>query len=92
MNPDRPPPKEDPEIDPHELENADQIQGSDAPEVDEQTAELTSWDESPETAGSAAHKVLPEDEVPPGEQLVEEGVEQADRDQRIAAADPDFEP
>ena len=26
------------------------------------------------------------------EELVEEGVEEADRDQRIASADPDFEP
>jgi hypothetical protein len=62
------------------------------PEVNEQTEELTEWDEPTTVAGSAAPKVLPEDEVPVAEQLVNEGTDEADRDLRIAAADPDFEP
>jgi hypothetical protein len=36
-------------------------------------------------------RVLPEDENAVGEELVEDGVESADRDQRLAAADPDYE-
>ena len=45
-----------------------------------------------DAAGEAVPKVLPEDENAVAEELVEEGVEEADRDQRIASADPDFEP
>ena len=35
---------------------------------------------------------LSEDEATIDEELTEEGIDEADRDQRIAAADPDFEP
>ena len=85
---------DDPEIDPHALEDAEYSEGSDerAPEVDQRTVELTAWDEPPGSSGTSAPKVHLEDEIPPGELLVEEGLEEADREQRIAAADPDFEP
>jgi hypothetical protein len=63
-----------------------------APEVDSQTKHLTKWDESPDSSGHAAHKVPAEDETSIAERLVNEGTEEADRVQRIAAADPDFEP
>ena len=41
-------------------------------------------------AGESAPRVLPEDETPPAEILVQGGIEEADREQRMAAADPDF--
>jgi hypothetical protein len=61
-------------------------------ELSEQTKELTAWDEPPSATGMAAPKVLPEDEVSITEQLVHEGTDEADRERRVAAADPDFEP
>jgi len=63
-----------------------------APEVPPKMEALTEWDEPPAAIGGQAHKVLPEDEVNIAEELVEEGVEEADRDQRLASSDPDFEP
>jgi hypothetical protein len=80
------------ETDPQMIEDAvNETPASDIPpEVDETTAELTSWDEAP--AVPAAPTIEPEDEVTVAELLVEEGMEEADRDRRIAAADPDFEP
>lgn len=62
------------------------------PELNKLTKELTEWDEPPAATGTAAHKVLPEDEVSIAEQLVYEGTDEADRDLRLAAADPDSEP
>jgi hypothetical protein len=87
-------PFDDPEIDPQELENAEYSTAADerAPEVDARTVELTAWDEPPGSSGTSAPKVPMDDEVPPGEQLVEEGLDEADREQRLAASDPDFEP
>ena len=80
------------EVDPQTIEDAvNEAPASDIPpEVDEKTAELTSWDETPAVPG--APTIEPEDEVTVAELLVEEGMEEADRDRRIAAADPDFEP
>jgi hypothetical protein len=80
------------ETDPQTIEDAVNETPASAtpPEVDEQTAELISWDEAP--ANSGAPKIEPEDEVTAAELLVEEGMEEAERDRRIAAVDPDFEP
>jgi len=85
---------DDPDFDPREIENAEFSEPNDemAPEVDERTTELTAWDEPPGTTGMAAPKTPMEDEVSAGEQLVEEGLDEADRDQRLAASDPDYEP
>ena len=72
-------------------EAVEQPPGSaDAPEVDPQTADLVAWDEPP--GDTAAPRIEPDDEAPLQEMLVEEGLEEAERDRRIAAADPDFEP
>ena len=92
--PDKRPLNDDPELDPREIEEAEYAApGEDhPPEVDGQTIALTQWDEAPSSSGTTAPKVHLDDEIPPGEQLVEEGVNEADREQRLAAADPDFEP
>jgi hypothetical protein len=87
-------PNDDNDISPEEIEAAADETPTDltAPELDPQTKELTTWDEPPEAAGHAVPRVLPEDETSIAEQLVYEGTDEADRDRRIAAADPDFEP
>lgn len=87
-------PNEDPDIDPREIEDAEYASPDDsrAPEVDPRTVELTQWDQAPASTGTAAPKTGMEDEIPPGEQLVEEGLDEADREQRLAASDPDYEP
>jgi hypothetical protein len=87
-------PSEDEEFDPEELEAAADETPTDAipPELDERTKDLTTWDEAPASAGTAAPKVVPEDEAAVEEQLVDEGVDEAERERRMAAADPDFEP
>ncbi len=85
----------DPEIDPAEVDAAAQEMtdpGVDpAPEITPQTENLTRWDEAPGSKGRIAPKVRPEDESAVGQELVQDGVESADRDQRLAAADPDYE-
>jgi hypothetical protein len=66
-----------------------------APELDERTKKLTEWDDAPEAHGSAVPKVLPDeedDEDTVATKLVYEGTDEADRDRRLAAEDPDFEP
>jgi hypothetical protein len=67
-----------------------------SPEVDARTRELTEWDDVPAAHGAAAPKVAPggedEDEDTIASRLVYEGTDEAERERRIAAADPDFEP
>ena len=94
MNPNAPQPNDDEEIDPEEIQAASDETPTKAmpPEVDPLTEELTKWDEPPNATGTEAPKVLPEDEASIAEQLVLEGSDEADREQRMAAADPDFEP
>lgn len=94
MNPHPPEPDEDDEIDPEEIQAAADETPTDVtpPELSEQTKELTAWDEPPAASGTAAPRVLPEDEVSIAERLVFEGTDEADRERRMAAADPDFEP
>jgi hypothetical protein len=88
------PVEEEPGADPMELEAAtDESTDEQGPaELLHTTEKLTEWDEPPTAKGTAAPTVGPDDEATLGQQLVKEGVEEADRDQRIAAADPDFEP
>jgi hypothetical protein len=92
--PEKPQLRDDPEFDAREIEDAEFASQDDerAPELDPRNVELTTWDEPPSSSGTAAPKVGMEDEIPPGEQLVEEGIDEADREQRLAAADPDYEP
>jgi hypothetical protein len=89
-----PPDPDDDEADVNELETAADETPTDAaaPEVSKATENLVAWDDPPDSAGHEAPRVLPEDEASVAEQLVEKGVDAADRERRIAAADPDFEP
>ncbi|CAN5597745.1 hypothetical protein BH09VER1_BH09VER1_20220 [soil metagenome] len=77
-----------------EATSADRIRAKDelfttgipeAPEVDRATAEIQEWDESPDSLGHMTPRVLPEDEVSATELLIEEGLEEAERDQRLSA-------
>ena len=68
------------------LEAAEQIDGEIlAPEVSLRTAEITVWNESPEDVGWRVQERPMDNEVTIAEQLVIEGNEQADREQRMAA-------
>lgn len=57
-----------------------------APEVDGQTSAIQEWDESPDASGHMVARVLPEDEVSATEMLIEEGLDEADRDQRLSVS------
>jgi hypothetical protein len=61
------------------------------PELSLRTEKLTEWDETIGSTGTQAPKVRPEDENSISEELVEDGIESADRDRRLAAEDPDYE-
>lgn len=65
-----------------------------APELNAKTEELTEWDDAPASHGTAAPKVVPEenDDDTIASKLVYEGTDEAERERRMAAADPDFEP
>jgi hypothetical protein len=92
--PENPQPNDDSEVDPAEIDAAVDETPTDVtlPEVDARTKGLTEWDQPPASSGRVAPKVLPDDESSAAEQLVYEGTDEADRERRIAAADPDFEP
>ena len=87
-------PNDDDDFDPRDLETAADEEPTEvkAPELSEQTKELIAWDEPPGATGHAAPTVNPEDETSIAEQLINEGTDEADRERRIAAEDPDFEP
>jgi hypothetical protein len=93
MNPKTVEPNDDDDFDAEEIEDAAQegVTPSSAPEVDSKTENLTEWDE-PATAPTSEPKIPFEDETTIAEELVEEGNDEADREQRLASADPDFEP
>lgn len=74
------------------LEAAAKIDGESlAPEVSSRTAEVTVWDQSPEDVGWRVQERPMDDEVTISEQLVSEGIEQADLEQRWAAGADDSE-
>lgn len=85
------------DFDPEEIESAAQevtdIGVEPPPEEVPGTENLTTWDEAPASSGGVTKK-YPEDkeENQLGQDLVQNGVESADRDSRLAAADPDYEP
>src|SRR3954467_3627555 len=61
-----------------------------APEVDEPEMEnLTAWDEPLTAKGGEVDEREPMDEANIAEQLVEEGLEEADHDQRVSASEED---
>ena len=75
------------------LEAAENIDGEIlAPEVSSRTAEITIWDESPEDLGWRVQERPMDNQVTISEQLVSEGNERADREQRIAAGDAEVAP
>ena len=94
MKPQRARPNDDEDHSPEELDVAADETPTDvtAPELNPETKELVEWDEAPEASGHAVPKILPEDETTVAEELIYEGTDEADRDRRIAAADPDMEP
>ena len=64
-----------------------QVEPEQSPEVDARTENLIAWDQAPEETGRVAPKVRPEDEANIAEVLVEEGIEEADHDQRVSASE-----
>ena len=60
-----------------------------APEVPPGDESLTSWSESADTTGHRVDTSPPDQDVDVGLELVEEGVDEADEDQRRAAKDDD---
>ena len=60
-----------------------------APEVPPGDESLTSWNESTDTTGQKVDTSPPDQDVDVGLELVEEGVDEADQDQRRAAKDED---
>ncbi|HEY4282443.1 MAG TPA: hypothetical protein VGM62_05205 [Chthoniobacterales bacterium] len=60
-----------------------------APEVPPGDENLTSWDENADIGGHAVDTSPPDQDVDVGLELVEEGVEEGDLDQRRAAKDED---
>ena len=58
-----------------------------APEtIDSDTESLTSWDEAPEATGTRAPRLYGDEKSSIAETLIEEGLEEADHDQRLSAA------
>jgi hypothetical protein len=58
------------------------------PEVSESNVgDVVTWDEAPEASGMRAAQVLPEDDASIAETLVQEGLEEAEHDQRLTAAE-----
>ncbi|MHA3772745.1 hypothetical protein ACXR0O_14520 [Verrucomicrobiota bacterium sgz303538] len=55
--------------------------------VDPEIEKVVTWDEAPEESGSRAPQVLPEDEANIAETLVQEGLEEAEHDQRLSSAE-----
>jgi hypothetical protein len=84
----------EPAVDPREIEAVldEEAPGEAAPETTTETQRIVEWDISPDSTGEAAEKSPPDDEATIAEQLVSSGLSEADRDQRLAAVDPDFEP
>lgn len=94
MNLTPPDPEDDRDADPEEIETASERTpiSPAPPEIPSKLEELTEWDTPVDAAGEKVPETGLEDETSAAEKLVEEGVDEADRDQRIASADPDFEP
>jgi hypothetical protein len=55
-------------------------------EFDETIANVQAWDESPASHGHRAPRIGPDDEISATETLINEGLEEADRDQRLSAS------
>lgn len=88
-NPTKPQQMEDPEIDPQEmLEASSDVTSPKTPaDVPAGLEAATEWDTPVGSSGEVAPKVGLDDEESVGTQLVLDGVEEAEREQRIAAAE-----
>ena len=71
------------------LEELSAVTEDAAPEVPPGDENLTSWHENADIGGQAVDTSPPDQDVDVGLELVEEGVEEADLDQRRAAKDED---
>ena len=58
-----------------------------APEVEAEVEQLEEWDSPVEQDGHEVAALPPEDEANVAEQLIEEGLSEADHDRRVAAAE-----
>jgi hypothetical protein len=85
------PENSDPDRDPSEMVDAseDVSSGDTPPEVVPGVEELTEWYTPLGAAGVSAPVGVGTDDFQ-AEALVQDGIEEADREQRIAAADPDL--
>jgi hypothetical protein len=94
MNQNRVEPHDDDEFDAEEIDAAaeERITPDVAPEENSKTKDLTEWDQPASPSAGAVPRTPLEDETSISEQLIEEGIDEADREQRLASADPDFEP
>lgn len=88
-NPAKPQPADDPDVDPNEV-----IEASDerntverAPEVPAGLEGATEWDTPVGATGTPAAKSGLDDEETVGTQLILEGLDEAERERRIAAAE-----
>ena len=59
-----------------------------APEADETVTPIRHWSDAPTSLGHQAPRIGEDDEISLAEQLVNEGLEEADRDQRLSASLP----
>ena len=70
---------------------AEELQGPKDPSAPEtgspDVEEIVTWDEPVEARGEQAPRIGLEDEASVAEQLVEEGVDEADHDRRVAASE-----
>lgn len=70
----------------HELQGLDtEVTGPET--VDPELENVTEWNDSPADHGTKVPEVLPEDEANIAEVLIQEGMEEADHNQRVSAAD-----
>jgi len=92
-NPAKQPAVDHPDVDPEEMIEAsdERNSGTTPAEVPAGLESAVEWDTPVTASGSAAPKVPMEDEDNIAEQLILEGVDEAEREQRMAAADPDLE-
>lgn len=59
--------------------------GASPEDVGKEVENVVTWDEAPEDSGSHVPQVLPEDEANIAETLVQEGLEEAEHDQRLSS-------
>lgn len=81
------------EVDTHSMDLAvdDSLTDVTPPELNAATKDVVEWDDAPSSHGHMTTRPYNEEEDSIGAMLVYEGTDEADRERRMAAADPDFE-